>query len=268
MIYSNVRLLNDEGKHISFIDEKRAKWYLDRNLAVITSEDPYEVMLTFEAATPNRRDDEFYLVPRQNMCVICGTSEKLTRHHVIPQSYRRHFRKELKARSSHDVLAVCRPCHDAYNIFEVERNKGLAKEFGISHTGTSFSASQQDRKVASAAKALRFKSGSIPVKREDELLELVIEYLQDWPSDEDLIRLGKLWPPGISDGYVTLGKFIVQHSTEEELNRLAKEWRQHFVDKMSPKFLPEGWDVNRPLGESIFQEEENEEDIAEEDINS
>lgn len=252
MIYSNVRLLNHEGKHISFIDEKRARWYLNKDLAIIKSENPLEIQLTFEPATPSRRNDQFYLVPRQNICVVCGTSERLTRHHVIPQSFRKHFSPEFKSRSSHDVLAVCRPCHDAYNIFEVERYKSLAARFGISHTGTCLYGAEQDRRVASAAKALLFKSHTIPKKREDELLEIVIDYLNDWPTEEDLEELSHLWPPGSHSGYMTLGRYIVEKLSPDELNTLACEWRKHFVDHMAPKFLPEGWSIDRQLGENIF----------------
>lgn len=249
MLYDNCKLLNPDGKLLALIDAKRAKWYIRKELGVLEAEQPYTVRLKFVPSSHGRRESLFYLTPRENKCVVCGTTDNLTKHHVVPQSFRRHFDLDLKSRSSHDVLAVCRKCHDEYNLYEAEFRKILAERYAAPMGGTGITGSHQNgRKYASAARALLHET-KLPVKREDELLELLIDLLGKWPEQEDLEKIANSFNPYQREGYKTMGEYIVSRASFEELNELAKEWRAHFVETMKPKFLPTDWSVNRNLGE-------------------
>jgi len=250
VLYDNCRLLSPEGILLALIDAKRAKWYIKKELAILESEDPYTIRLKFEPSNSTNREDVFYLTPRKNQCVVCGTTTNLTRHHVVPQSFRKHFEPQIKSRSSHDVLAVCRKCHDDYNVYEAEFRKILAKRYGA----PSFQSEGEphlERKYASAARALLAKH-KLPVSREDELFELLIEFLDRWPEEEDLQRIATSSNPYLRAGCKTVSEYIVGKLSLEELNSLAKEWRNHFVETMKPKYLPLEWSIERNLGEEFF----------------
>jgi len=127
--------------------EKRANWYLKRNLATVISNDPLSIKLTF---TPKGKGESMDVLKleRKNKCVVCGTEDLdvLTKHHLVPFVYRQHFPEKRKAHSSLFVVPICRDCHyqyenehadllkkvlsEAYSApfngnFEIEKNKAI-----------------------------------------------------------------------------------------------------------------------------------------------
>lgn len=256
MLYDNCQLVSPEGIPLAFIDKKRANWYLRNQLGVVIQEEPNMVIqLNFTPSSIANENDTFYLIPRENKCVVCGTNKDLTKHHVIPQSFRKHFPVSFKSRSSHDVLALCREHHDLYNLSEVVFRKELAERFRVPESGLSPTlADNQLRKLASAARALLNTAHKLPTWREDELLTLIIDHLDRWPEQEDLKKLVQIWPSSrvLQDqGYPTMSAYIVAQLSVNELNDFCKEWRKHFVETMDPKFLPENWSVDRDLREDF-----------------
>ena len=242
MLYDNCKLLDPEGQLLALVDAKRAQWYVKKGLGVVEEENPMTVRLIFQPSNSTNQNDLFYLTRRANQCVVCGTEQDLTRHHVIPQSFRKHFELALKSRSSHDVLAVCRQCHDDYNIHEVQFRKVLSERYMTSDSP--IPNSKLERKYSSAARAL-LGNHSLPRKREDELLELLIDFLGRWPEEEDLRLLATAYTPYQREGCKTSSEYIVKKLTIDELEALAREWRSHFVETMKPKYLPLDWSIDR-----------------------
>lgn len=88
-----------DGELLSNCDSKKANWYIERGLAEIIKQQPLTIKLNFE---PNGRkngengqkphhdiyDDAFYVVDRENKCVVCGSKKDYSRYHVIPALYR------------------------------------------------------------------------------------------------------------------------------------------------------------------------------------
>ncbi len=68
-----------DGELLSNCDMKKAMWYIERELADKIKDTPFTIRLRFE---PNGRgvakpvqtiyDDKFYIVDRENKCVVCG----------------------------------------------------------------------------------------------------------------------------------------------------------------------------------------------------
>ncbi len=248
MLYDNCKLLDTNGNLLALIDDKRAEWYARKGLGTIEEGTPRTVRLNFDPLKKTALEDNFHLVAKENKCVVCGTSANLTRHHVIPQSFRKHFELRFKSRASHDVLALCRKCHDEYNVFEVEFRRVLSERYKIPSFEPASPETRELRKLSSGARAL-LSGARIPRKREDELLELIIDHLGYWPEKEDLERLAYSFTPYVSMGCKTISQYIVSGLSPAELNELAKEWRAHFVETMNPAFLPVGWSVNRNFSE-------------------
>ncbi len=106
-------------------------------------------------------------------CVICGTTENLLKHHIIPLFYRAHFPMKLKSHSSHDIVLVCGVCHQKtcaeYDRFRHE----LALEIGVSVQPKMMITDQQRyiKKMKSSAVALvRGGGATLPEKRRHELM--------------------------------------------------------------------------------------------------
>jgi len=94
-----------DGQLLSYIDLKKAKWYVEKGLATMDSEDPLTIKLKFDPK--NRNDlldkhlhhlyaDSFYQENRINQCVTCGITKDFARYHIIPAVYRTHFPDSLK----------------------------------------------------------------------------------------------------------------------------------------------------------------------------
>jgi len=248
-IYSNCAIYYEDNL-ICRCSYKRVIWYLKRNLADIRSESPLHITLRFRPKLVVREREQFYSEKKENLCVVCGNSDlsQLSRHHIVPSCFRKFFPDEYKCYMSHDVVPVCRPCHDKYHT----KTSGIIAEMLNSREDIIKIRLRRKkaRKVLNACSALTNYIENLPQKRQMELrkiisswggndiigegeIELVakqcIEYLEAKESME-----AKLFVEGLSD----LGSFIVF-------------WRQDFVKTMRPKFLQDGWDINNRVKASI-----------------
>lgn len=239
-LYDNWAILDPDGDLISYVNARSAAWYVERDLAEYVSEDPPEIQLNFFPKGKGRKDDPFYLTPRKNQCVVCGSKERLTRHHVVPQFFRKHFPIHLKASANHDVLAACEPCHRAYCMFEEEFKAQLADEFGLDMKGRPKGFSKRILKAAAIIRILQSKKdlslfGKVNLGKR---LKLLFDEI-----DEDTIQM--IAETIRSEKEMNLGKAIVSQLDEDGLIELSKRWRHHFLTSMDPQFLPKYWDPDR-----------------------
>lgn len=54
------------------------------------SEDPLIVRLKFEPSGRPESEKDYYLLDKQNMCVVCGRTDSYIKKHVVPHEYRRY----------------------------------------------------------------------------------------------------------------------------------------------------------------------------------
>lgn len=96
--------MSPEGFLMCYIGRKRANWYLDRNLARKNSEK--EIQLLFKPNGLGHYYDKERNIPVKNHCVVCGCNDisKLSKHHTIPECFRKHFPLRWKSYRSHEVL--------------------------------------------------------------------------------------------------------------------------------------------------------------------
>lgn len=124
MIYDSCQMLDKDGKFLSWCSKERATWYTSRGLATPLSEDRIQLNFTHkgEPKSYNKQRKQ-----RSELCVVCGASTQLTRHHVVPKCYRKLFPSELKSNQSHDVLAVCESCHERYEVHATRLKTSLMR---------------------------------------------------------------------------------------------------------------------------------------------
>ena len=106
-----------------------------------------------------------------------------------------------------------------------------------------------DKKVVrSAARAILKdqKKNQIPADRLAELKKCVKEFFKVEELNPDLLQeAADLGPNMLSDSYVPHGRKVVDFFVVNGgLISLEKLWRQNFLDKMVPKFLPPLWSVD------------------------
>lgn len=243
-LYGNCKVFNKEGELIFRCDNKKAKWYLDRNLASIISYDPLSIKFNFKAKGRGHAGDDFYLTARVNHCVVCGNQEKLTRHHIVPICYRKHFPEHTKRHSSHDIVMLCVSCHIAYEEEAFELKKKIGEEFGIPVEGFPCSINQEILRIRGAANTLLKYSDVMPQERIELLSANIKKYLgKNSLNKEDLEKTSKF---DFKNGnYVHHGKYVVEHL--DDLQSFVNRWRFHFLEKMKPTKMPEGWVPDRNI---------------------
>lgn len=239
-LYTNCILQAPDGKQICLQSMKNAHWYLRKGLAELISEDPFIVRLFKEPNGRGREGDPFYMTPRKNECVVCGATEHLTRHHVIPQFFRRHFPLSLKASANHDVLAACETCHRQYCVYEEEFKKELSCEWNLDFKGRPKGFPKRILKASSILKIL-LERPDINLSGRINLARRFFELIED-PTPEILDLLADTLR---EDKQTTLGKEIVNSLDHQGLIEFSKRWRHHFLDTMKPRFLPDFWDPDR-----------------------
>lgn len=209
---------------------RKINWYLRRDLATVVEEDPITIMLNFVPKGKGNENNPFYLQERENHCVVCGTSEELTKHHCVPSCFRKYFPDEYKTHTSHDVLLLCRKCHNSYEVFGYELKNQIALQYNVPIQPTC-----KDKKYAKYAKTILAHSEKIPQERFDYMTDVIKKHLQkENVSEDDLREL--LTKQSTADTY---GEMVVRKlDCIEEFEEL---WRKHFLDTMKPKYLPKHW---------------------------
>jgi hypothetical protein len=236
-VYDNCTILAPDGQVLCRTNHKKLNWYLERGLA-----EAVVIRLNFEPEGRKNAGIEYYLADKTNQCVICGASENLSMHHVVPRCYRRYFPDEYKNHASHDVLATCVNCHVKYERYADELKRTIGEEMRcVLHEGHSID--HDKLRVAKASHALVQHEDVIPEIRRRMLLDTVISYLGHVPSREELITLSGLsttLKTGESYGEKVVAELM---KSDTGIRDFIQRWRKHFVEVMKPQFLPTGWDV-------------------------
>lgn len=238
-IYGNCQVLSPEGILMFRCDNKKANWYLSRNFAITLSDDPLTIQLTFEPKGLGNYNRPYGLIELENKCVDCGTEEDLTRHHVVPFCYRKHFPEEYKSHNHHDVLPLCVECHTNYELHADELKKDFAKMYNAPVDGKWDDIDDMSIRVAKIATALSLHSDVIPYDKKEKLMsELAmllghtdfldsLDYLMIRPKAEMRKSHGEM----VVEQLLSIDDFIIT-------------WREHFILKCKPKYLPKNWDIN------------------------
>lgn len=249
-LYHNVHLQAPDGELLCTCDTKKAKWYVNKGLAVKISDDPYTVRLKFEPAGRAVGEvGDYYRSAKENRCVVCGETENLIRKNVVPREYRKFFPNVMKDKTSHDVLLLCIQCHQKANISELKLRQLLQDKCNAPLMGDipedEVKAAKKLRTQQGFARAL-LKGTKIPEQRKEELRKMLNESFPEQELNEEfLVNLLSKEPQNSNPNAPSHGELVVQRFKETEgLVHLEMLWRQHFLDAMQPHFLPDLWNVN------------------------
>lgn len=251
-LYGNYKVLSPNNEIMFRAGHYRILWYLNRGLVEIVDEST--VKLKF---TPNGNgciDDFFSIAKKENKCVVCGSKDYLSKHHIVPWGFRKFVDDRFKNWSSHDIVLLCLSCHRRYETESEKLKANFAKENGFENCNGYYNkitlkkfAPEAD-KIGKKASALTFFGDKIPESRKKELLSFIETKIGHYPSAEELCDLSnRRFTIPISDEYATFGEILISKMGKNELQIFANKWRNHFLEIMQPKYMPEGWNVNRSV---------------------
>jgi hypothetical protein len=245
-IYDNILVLTVDGVPLCRCSQKKAEWYVKRDLATMVSNDPDVLKLKFKTRGLGHVDDDFYLAERFNGCVVCENITDLTRHHVVPYCFRKHFPDHIKSHNSHDVVPLCLKCHGHYEKEADKLKASLGFKYGIKY-GENVVFDCMKMRVKRYGTALMMYRDRIPQERVNFLLSSIKKYYgKDEITNEDILAAANLDLKETSSiEKKKYGETIV--SSLKDLEGFVKMWRSHFVDVMSPKHMPSNWTINRQL---------------------
>ncbi|KAK6479238.1 exonuclease 3'-5' domain-containing protein 2 [Huso huso] len=248
-LYDNCFLHAPDGQPLCTCDKKKAKWYLDKGIGELLSEDPFIVKLKFEPSGRPESQQDYYLTAKENICVVCGRTESYIRKNIVPHEYRRHFPIQMKDHNSHDVLLLCTSCHAASNYHDNLLKQQLSEEHNAPlgcEEGVRPLEDPDRRQVRSGARAL-LKADSLPESRREELLgTLRTFYSLDEVTPALLQEAAGLETRIFNESYIPHGLKVVQAYAKgglRSLMELEKRWRQHFLTSMQPRHIPPLWSV-------------------------
>ncbi|CAJ1074707.1 exonuclease 3'-5' domain-containing protein 2 [Xyrichtys novacula] len=253
-LYDNCFLHAPDGQPLCTCDKKKAKWYLDKGIGELQSEDPFVVRLLFEPSGRPDSQQDYYLTAKENLCVVCGKADSYIRKNIVPHEYRRHFPTEMKNHNSHDILLLCTSCHAASNVFDSFLKQQLAEEYAAPQgceEGVRLLEDTDRRRVRSAARALLTAGDGLPQQRRDKLQDLIKSFLnmneEEKLAEDALQQAAGLETRIFNEAYVPHGLKVVQAHAERGLQglmELERRWRQHFLTSMQPQHLPPLWSVD------------------------
>ncbi|XP_070154995.1 exonuclease 3'-5' domain-containing protein 2 [Polyergus mexicanus] len=269
-LYHNCYLQAPDGDILCTCDRKKAEWYITKKLGELVETEPYTVRLNFEPSGRALGEvGQYYTQVKINQCVVCGCTEKFIRKNVVPREYRKYFPLVMKAHQSHDVLLLCPSCHEISNNHDLQLRRKLADMCDapligpMSHVRDKYM--QNYQKLHSAVKALKERI-LLPPRRREELEKYILEHTGQQKITPDLLnalseQLKNALMQPVSNQYKCQphGLKVVQYFQKKEggLVELERMWREHFLNKMEPKYLPSLWSVRHNQERLIIRQAQN-----------
>jgi len=237
-IYGNYSVYSPDNILMFRSNIKKINWYLSRNLA--EKIDDYSIRLTFNPNGLGCHGLDYGLEKMQNICVVCGTNQFLTKHHVVPRCYRIHFSEEIKSHRFHDVLTVCLDCHFTYEELAFEYKKKLSEIYNVPINGDLIN-NKKLQKIQGLFLCL--DKEEIPDKRKEEIRKEIKEELGVKRISNQLKKkwISQNTPPPIICTK-THGEMVIEKINS--IDQFIKNWRIHFIENTNPKFLPKSWSID------------------------
>ncbi|KAI9358816.1 hypothetical protein BD770DRAFT_69533 [Pilaira anomala] len=183
IIYENWKVYSMAHKLMFRCNEKKAQWYLKRDLATVLPKETRSIKLTFEAKGDGHKKGDYMVEDRANICVSCGGNQYLTIHHVVPEMYRHWMPLAVKSKSSRDLLLLCKNCHNVYEDKAMKFKKKCVNRFNIPLEGRGWVYLPHYKVAKKAASALIRSADKIPQDRQQVLKDTVLKFWKEYGKE-------------------------------------------------------------------------------------
>lgn len=264
----NWEVYHPNGTHMFTCGEKKASWYLDRNLAIRTADG--KIKLTFEPKGNGFETNEIFgKSVRKAICVVTGVDNGLQRHHIVPYCYRTHFPEQYKSKNHHDVVLINHKKHSEYELLATIYKDVIAEifdvktisELNIKYTTKLSKIGKPNAILLNKIHSIFKTYGKISDKVKFEKLKEISEsikipiktiynynYIQLYKMylllNEEHIKKQYEFKQNHRQQYDHGYHVIQKLNTEKKMIGFVKLWRTHFIETMKPKFMPNGWSIN------------------------
>ena len=262
-MYDNIEMRDPQGQLLCTISDKKAKWYIRKNLAKWKnqptggSSDQKAIILNFEPKSHKSKiePDLYTTSQKQNICVSCGDANQIyMRHYIVPYSYRTLLPTKYKTHMPHDIVILCPDCNLTCKQYTQRKQREM--EASLRHdpeTANAVIPNKELHHVKSKALALLKSGDKLPVEIRNQYEALLIEH-NKLSTDQELTEaiLQKNCeidthlpnPKFISGSVLVVGNL---KNDEQLIEEFVRNWRKYFVETMLPRFLPKGWTIMNPV---------------------
>lgn len=242
MVYGNGMILHPDGTPMFRCNQKKLNWYVSRGMAIVVG--PMTARLTFTPREKGWAGDQYYLAPKLNRCVGCGSERRLTRHHIVPYCYRQHMPLEVKKSQYHDIVLLCWDCHSAYEHAASQLKMDLAKRYDSPIHGRGRIVDADLIGAKKAVAALERAGHLMPTAKRDSYFARLVAYLGREPTPQDTDVLKRRRSEDMTN-FVSHGEGVM--SQVGDLQAFTEMWRDHFMRHALPFYMPDGWDERRSI---------------------
>lgn len=210
-----IEVHSQDGRFLSHTSKKRANWYLKRNLAEVLPDGNIKLCFVEKEFIPDYNNfKESY----QDYCVCCGSKDDLTKHHVVPQQYFPYLPIEFKEFNHHDLLCMCRKCHNEYE----DKANTLKDKIYSDFVPMYYRRLVRDIHLIKNLKYKRDYKNNDPVKIKNKIDKILEKY-------DGLIS---------EDYEFDINKYLIDTLS---VKTFVLIWRYHFYESMDLKYLPKIW---------------------------
>ncbi len=229
----------------------KIEFYLSNKLAEWRDHCSIRLLFQPKGLGHSKSQKQFFMQERENRCSVCGSSELLSRHHIIPACYRKWF-TDKKNLNYHDIVPLCLDCHLQYEkhcAYKLKRR--LAHKFkapinGLPMNGEHYLDCVTGRHMVCNARSLVRHRQKMPADRIKVLEDKLTDFLGHQPNQQELEVLAESRKYNGRHLMLTHGKKVISHIQDQQ-QQFSRIWRKHFMRSMRPEYLPDHWDINFPI---------------------
>jgi len=236
-LYSDIKVYSQEGKLLFRCGEKKARWYLKRNLAQKKLFKRKAIQLKFEAGGLGD-PPEILAIKRKNQCAECGCKKLnvLSKHHIVPYSFRRHMDSD---RQSILVIPLCFNCHDTYEAKANKLRKEICTRYNvIMHKTIKLSEKQKIiNKIHKMEETYLSKKQEIPLAAIESILNKIEKYKEKYfnLTGEHFTGNEKVLHNESSYDYSEAVARTLK--TQEDVKEFERIWINHLLEHFELKYL-------------------------------
>lgn len=240
--FANHLLCDQNDRLIGPISNQKAKWYIRKKLVNVISDKPaYYLRLNYPLTTPKKFTTPVCKV-KPNRCVVCGSEERICGHHIVPKCFLKFMPEKFKIYNSHDVMPICRDCHNIYELHAHDKKEEYCKQVNMGQHDYGLLIHETHRLTKLA---VTYFDARINPRIQEVLRSKMKGLLGREVQEAEIAIYARMTMWHIRQAHKHFAQMVVENV--KDLNEFAYEWRQHFIDKMQPKFmhLLENWRVDR-----------------------
>jgi hypothetical protein len=117
VIFEPIELMDENGKIILCCTPKKATWFVRKGIAVWDGNRlrsvGNQIVNRLRERYGENLHNPFFVDKKNKRCVVCGTVNNLTRHHIVPRRHLKGIPMDIR-RCLSNILWVCAPCHKRY----------------------------------------------------------------------------------------------------------------------------------------------------------